>query len=113
MKKYYITTPIYYVNDKPHLGHAYTTIVADVLARWHRMMGEEVLFLAGTDEHGAKVAESAEKAGKDPQKFSDELAAQFQSTWDTLNLSFDDFIRTTEQRHEIGVEKFMMKLKDW
>ena len=76
-KKFYITTPIYYVNDKPHVGHAYTTIVADVLARWRRQNGIKVFFLTGTDEHGTKIAQSAEAAGKTPQKFCDEISAMF------------------------------------
>ena len=112
MKKFYITTPIYYVNDKPHLGHAYTTIAADVLARYCRMRKEDVFFLTGTDEHGAKVAKSAEKAGKKPQEFCDEMSAYFLSLWNALNISNDDFIRTTERRHKVGVRDFMLKLKE-
>ena len=79
--KFYITTPIYYVNDKPHLGHAYTTLAADVLARWRRQNGAEVFFLTGTDEHGEKVARSAAKAGINPQEFCDEIAGIFQNKW--------------------------------
>jgi methionyl-tRNA synthetase len=97
--KYYVTTPIFYVNDKPHLGHFYTCLLADVLARHHRMRGEKVLFLTGTDEHGAKVAQAAAKADKDPQSFTDEVSARFRLLADTLNISNDDFIRTTEPRH--------------
>ncbi len=110
--KFYITTPIYYVNDKPHIGSAYTTIAADVLARFYRARGSDTHFLTGTAEHGSKIAQSAEKAGKDPQAFADENAAKFQLAWDVLNISNDDFIRTTEQRHIDGVNLFFNKLKD-
>ncbi|MFA6533639.1 MAG: methionine--tRNA ligase [Patescibacteria group bacterium] len=109
-KKFYITTPIYYVNDKPHIGHAYTTIAADVLARYHRLRGEEVFFLTGTDEHGTKVAQAAEKAGLSPQAFADQKAAQFQLAWDSLNISNNDFIRTTEKRHYDSVRIFLNQL---
>ena len=112
MKKFYITTPIYYVNDQPHLGHAYTTVAADVLARFHRLLGEEVWFLAGTDEHGSKIAEAAEKAEMEPQKFCDKYSAKFKVLWDRLSVEYSDYIRTTERRHEIGVAKFMNILKD-
>lgn len=111
-KKFYITTPIYYVNDKPHIGSAYTTIAADVLARLHRSLGEDVFFLTGTAEHGNKIAESAEKAGKDVQAFVDENSAKFSLAWDSLGIAPDDFIRTTEDRHAKAVEKFFLKLKD-
>jgi methionyl-tRNA synthetase len=111
-KKFYITTPIYYVNDKPHIGHAYTTIAADVLARLHRLLGEDVFFLTGTDEHGAKIAAAAEKAGKTPQEFVDEISAKYSLTWDLLDISHDDFIRTTEDRHKKAVTVFLNKLKD-
>lgn len=110
--KFYITTPIYYVNAKPHVGHAYTTIAVDVLARYHRLIGDETFFLTGTDEHGKKNAEIAEKQGKTPQVFVDEMSAIFKSVWDALNISNDDFIRTTEKRHEAGVKKFLVKLKE-
>jgi len=111
-KKFYITTPIYYVNDKPHIGHAYTTIAADVLARYHRGLGEDVLFLTGTDEHGDKVAEAAEKANKSPQEFTDEITECFKEAWQKLNIKYDDFIRTTEERHKKGVVKFLNKLNE-
>ena len=111
-KKFYITTPIYYVNDKPHIGSAYTTIAADAVARLHRQLGEDVLFLAGTAEHGSKIAESAERAGKDPQAFVDEISAKFSLAWDELEVAPDDFIRTTEKRHEKGVNLFFAKLKE-
>jgi len=109
--KFYITTPIYYVNDKPHIGHAYTTVAADVLARWHRLKGDDVFFLTGTDEHGTKVAKSAEEQGKSPQKFCDEVSNSFQSRWKNLNISNDDFIRTTDERHKKRVQEIFTKLK--
>lgn len=114
MKKgsFFITTPIYYVNDKPHIGHAYTTVAADILARWHKQKGDEVFFLTGTDEHGAKVAESAKLANKSPQLFCDENSELFKNAFDNLNLSYDYFIRTTGQRHKESVAKFMQKLYD-
>ncbi|HTK84043.1 MAG TPA: methionine--tRNA ligase [Patescibacteria group bacterium] len=99
-KSYYITTPIYYVNDKPHLGHAYTTIACDVLARFKRLDGYDVFFLTGTDEHGQKVAEAAAKAGIDPQKFTDQVSQNFRDLMPILNFSNNDFIRTTEARHK-------------
>jgi len=111
MSKFYITTPIYYVNDKPHIGHAYTTIAADVLARYHRLKGDQVFFLTGTDEHGAKVAQSAKEAGKLLQEFCDENSAKFQMAWDRLNIANDHFIRTTSNQHKVGVAKFLNKLK--
>ena len=111
-KKFYITTPIYYVNDKPHIGSAYTTIAADVIARLHRQAGDNVYFLTGTAEHGTKIAESAEKAGKDIQAFVDENAVKFSTTWENLDIQPDDFIRTTEDRHVEAVKKFFLKLKD-
>src|SRR3990172_2577737 len=98
-KLFFITTPIYYVNDKPHIGHAYTTIAADVLARWKRMKGEQVFFLTGTDEHGSKIAQAAEQAHCSPQEYVDRLVLDFKSLWKTLNISNDDFVRTTEKRH--------------
>jgi len=110
MKKFYITTPIYYVNDKPHVGHAYTTIAADVIARWHRLKGEEVFFLTGTDEHGEKVQEAAKKAGKEPQEFVDALAPKFKDAWSKLNISYDKFIRTTDAEHEKAVIEFIKKV---
>jgi len=105
--KFYITTPIYYVNAQPHLGHTYTTVAADVLARFHRMIGEETFFLTGTDEHGAKIAEKAGEAGVEPQKFVDEVANSFQIAWKELNISNDRFIRTTETDHKRSVQRAM------
>lgn len=111
-EKYYVTTPIYYVNDKPHLGHAYTTLCADVLARYYRLGGEEVFFLTGTDEHGAKVQQSAEKAGLTPQEFVDMNAAKFKDAWQALNISNDYFIRTSDPNHEKVVSELFQKLRD-
>ncbi len=104
-KKFYITTPIYYVNDKPHIGHAYTTVAADVLARLHRQLGEETFFLTGTDEHGLKISQAAESAGQTPKEFVDEVSAKFSFAWDSLQISNDRFIRTTEAEHIQAVEK--------
>ena len=110
MKKFYITTPIYYINDRPHIGHAYTTIAADVLARWKRMQGVPVHFLTGTDEHGSKIAEAAAKAGVTPMEFTDKIVEEWKSVWKLLNISNDDFIRTTEPRHEKVVQAIFEKL---
>lgn len=109
--KFYITTPIYYVNDKPHIGHAYTTIAADVVARLHRLLGDDVFFLTGTDEHGAKIAQAAEKQGLSPKEFVDENSAKFSFAWDQIGIAPDKFIRTTDEEHEVAVGKFLEKLK--
>ncbi len=111
-KKFYITTPIYYVNAKPHIGHAYTTISADILARYHRMRGDDVYFLTGTDEHGAKIQQIADKEGKDPKEFVDEISASFSEAWDILNISNDNFIRTTDPAHVAAVQEVTQKLFD-
>ncbi|MEL7408943.1 MAG: class I tRNA ligase family protein, partial [Cyanobacteria bacterium J06558_2] len=108
----YITTPIYYVNDKPHIGHAYTTIACDVWARWQRLMGRETFFLTGTDEHGQKVQQSAEKAGISPQAFTDDVSQRFRDLANDLDISHDDFIRTTEPRHHQSAQAFWQKLVD-
>lgn len=108
-KNFYITTPIYYVNDVPHLGTAYTTIAADVLARYQRQRGHTVKFLTGTDEHGEKIQEAAEKKGTTPKAFTDEVSAGFKIAWDKLNISYDDFIRTTEARHVETVKECIKK----
>ena len=110
--RFYITTPIYYVNDKPHVGHAYTTVAADVLARWNRMNGRPVTFLTGTDEHGQKVMEAASKRGISPMEHVDSLAPAFQALWQRLNITHDDFIRTTEPRHTVVVQRILSRLKD-
>jgi methionyl-tRNA synthetase len=108
---FYLTTPIYYVNARPHIGHAYSTIAADVLARRHRLMGEDVFFLTGTDEHGQKVQRSAAAAGIPPQQFTDEVSATFKGLWDRMGITYSDFIRTTEPRHKRGVEKLWRELE--
>ncbi|MCY4132837.1 MAG: methionine--tRNA ligase [Nitrospira sp.] len=109
---FYITTPIYYVNDVPHIGHAYTTIAADVLARWRRLIGEEVFFLTGLDEHGQKVQQAAAKAGVPPQEHCDRLTPQFRTLWQKLAISNDGFIRTTDGRHQAVVQRFLQELYD-
>jgi len=109
---YYLTTPIYYVNARPHLGHAYTTIIGDALARWHRLLGDDVHFLTGTDEHGLKIQQAADAVGKTPQEFVDEIAPLFQDAWARLDISNDDFIRTTEVRHRIGVQELLQRCYD-
>lgn len=111
-KKFYITTPIYYVNASPHIGHTYTTVAADVLARYHRMIGDKTFFLTGTDEHGAKIEEKAEEAGKNPQEFADEVAASFKLAWQELNISNDGFIRTTDEAHKKAVQKALQYMYD-
>lgn len=107
---YYITTPIYYVNDVPHIGHAYTTLACDVLARFKRLDGYEVMFLTGTDEHGQKVEKSAQAAGIDPQTFCDQVSGRFRDLAEVMNFSHDDFIRTTEQRHIVACQALWNKL---
>ncbi len=111
-KKFYVTTPIYYVNDAPHIGHAYTTILADVLARFHRALGDDTFFLTGLDEHGQKVEQAALKRGLSPQAHCDELAPRFSGLWKTLGISNDDFIRTTEDRHVQVVQAILQKVYD-
>ena len=97
---FYITTPIYYVNAEPHIGHAYTTIVADVLNRFHRLSGEETFFLTGTDEHGDKIVEAAKKLGQSPKAYVDKISSMFKDLWPKLNISYDRFIRTTDELHK-------------
>ncbi len=112
-KTFYVTTPIYYVNDVPHIGHAYTTVAGDVLTRWHRQKGESVWFLTGTDEHGQKVLRTAEANGVTPQAWVDNLVeTSWKPNWLALNIANDDFIRTTEPRHSERVQKFLTGLKD-
>lgn len=112
MGRFYVTTPIYYVNDVPHIGHAYTTVIADALARWHRLLGDETWFLTGTDEHGLKVQRSAEKLGRTPQEHADLTSARFQETWQLLGISNDDFIRTTEARHHVATQALLTKARE-
>ena len=112
MKPFYITTPIYYVNDKPHIGHAYTTILADVLARHYRNIGRDVFLLTGLDEHGQKVQQAAESRNINPKQHCDEMAPRFLKLWEKLHISYDDFIRTTEKRHTDIVKYFLQKVYD-
>jgi methionyl-tRNA synthetase len=107
---FYITTPIYYVNDKPHIGHAYTTILADVLARYHRLLGVPTHFLTGTDEHGQKVQRAAQQNGITPQQQCDQTVVRFQELWQRLEITHDDFIRTTEERHRVVVQRSLQRL---
>jgi methionyl-tRNA synthetase len=111
-EKFYLTTPIYYVNARPHIGHAYSTIVADVIARRHRLLGEDTFFLTGTDEHGQKIERSAQAAGVAPQQFADEVSETFRSLWKRMGITNDDYIRTTEERHKKGVQKLFSVLKE-
>ncbi len=111
-EKYFLTTPIYYVNDIPHIGHAYTTIAADVVARFQRLLGRDVYFLTGTDEHGLKVERSAQQQGIDPQELADRVVQRFQVLWERLYIGADDFIRTTEDRHVQGVRKLWGRLRE-
>lgn len=110
--KFYISTPIYYVNDKPHIGHSYTTILADVLSRYHRLLGYPTFFLTGTDEHGQKVQQAADKAGITPQEQADRTVVRFQELWKKLDITHDDFIRTTEERHKTVVQDILQDLYD-
>ncbi|MGH7550999.1 MAG: methionine--tRNA ligase [Gemmatimonadota bacterium] len=110
--RYYLTTPIYYVNDRPHIGHAYTTILADVIARRKRTTGHDVRFLTGTDEHGASVARAAARRGVEPQTHVDELAPSWKATWDRLEIRYDRFIRTTDADHAAVVREALVRLRD-
>lgn len=109
---YYLTTPIYYVNDAPHIGHAYTTIIADTVARYTRLKGVDTFFLTGTDEHGQKIEESAKARNKSAKEWADENSAKFKSLWDEFGISYDKFIRTTDDEHKIGVQKAFMQMWD-
>jgi methionyl-tRNA synthetase len=112
VSRFYLTTPIYYVNDAPHVGHAYSTVNADALARWHRMLGDDVFFLTGTDEHGLKVARAAEEHGVSPQEWTDRTSQRFRDAWGALDIANDDFIRTTEPRHHAAVQRFLQQIYD-
>src|SRR6202161_2891066 len=109
---FYLTTPIYYVNARPHLGHAYSTIVCDAIARRKRALGVETWFLTGTDEHGQKIERSAAKAGRTPEGFTTAVSAEFRGLWDRLGLTYDDYIRTTEERHIRGSQHLFSTLQD-
>ncbi|MFH1563725.1 MAG: methionine--tRNA ligase [Nitrospirota bacterium] len=108
--KFYVTTPLYYVNDLPHIGHSYTNVAADTLARYKRLTGYDVFFLTGTDEHGQKIEKSANEKGETPQQLADRVVKNFKDLWERLNISNDDFIRTTEERHQKAVESFFLKI---
>ncbi len=111
-QKFYIATPIYYVNARPHIGHAYTTIACDTIARRQRMMGFDTYFLTGTDEHGQKIERAAQAAGKTPQQLTDEVSAQFRALWDRMGLTYDDYIRTTSDKHKQGVQELFRRIRD-
>ncbi|KKR80870.1 MAG: Methionyl-tRNA synthetase [Candidatus Daviesbacteria bacterium GW2011_GWA1_41_61] len=110
MNKFFATTPIYYVNDVPHIGHTYTTIAADVLTRYHHQKGKEAQLLTGTDEHGAKIAEAAKKHGEKPKEYADKISQEFKKTWDKLNINYVRFIRTTDEDHIKIVQEFLLKM---
>ncbi|MCB0971930.1 MAG: methionine--tRNA ligase [Acidimicrobiales bacterium] len=111
-RPFFLTTPIYYVNDVPHIGHAYTTVTADAVARWHRLQGDDVFFLTGTDEHGLKIARAAEANGISPQEHADRTSARYRETWDLLDIAPDRFIRTTDPDHVAAVQAFLQAVKD-
>lgn len=112
MNTFFITTPIYYVNARPHLGHAYTTVIADAMARYHKLHGQDTLFLTGTDEHGDKIVQAAEKEGKSPKEFVDGISARFQALWPRLDVANDRFVRTTDPAHVASVQSFLQKVHD-
>jgi len=111
-RKFYITTPIYYVNARPHIGHTYTTIACDTIARRHRLLGDDTFFLTGTDEHGQKIERAAEAAGKSPQQYADEISGEFRALWKRMGISNDDFIRTTEERHKKRLQELFRRIRD-
>ncbi len=111
-RKFYITTPIYYVNARPHIGHAYTTIACDTIARRQRLLGADTFFLTGTDEHGQKIERAAQAAGKTPQQYADEISAEFRQLWKRMGISNDDFIRTTEDRHTKRVQELFRRIRE-
>jgi len=111
-QRFYVTTAIDYVNAEPHIGHAYQKIVADALARWHKLLGKEVLFVTGTDEHGKKIARAAEDAGKSPKEFVDEMSEKFKNAWNALNIKYDRFIRTTDKDHQKIVQEIITKVNE-
>jgi methionyl-tRNA synthetase len=112
VSRFYVTTPIYYVNDVPHIGHAYTTVSGDVLTRWHRLLGDDVFYLTGTDEHGLKIQRAAEAKGLEPADLVASVAGVFREEWDALDIAYDDFIRTTEPRHHEAVQEFLQLIYD-
>ena len=108
--KFFITTPIYYANAKPHIGHAYTTIVADALTRFYRLQNRKVFFLTGMDEHGVKIQKKAEEEKKNPREFVDEISGGFKKLWKELDIEYDGFIRTTDKNHKEVVQKVLQNL---
>ena len=112
MSKFFITTPIYYGTDVPHIGHAYTTVIGDAVARWHRLLGDETFYLTGTDEHGLKMQRAAEANGETPRELADRTSVRYREAWDLLDIKYDDFIRTTEERHYKAVSKFLQAVYD-
>src|SRR5215470_8146632 len=110
-KKFYLTTPIYYVNARPHIGHAYTTIVCDAVARRQRMLGVDTWFLTGTDEHGQKIERSAQASGRTPQALADEVSSAYRALWDRMGIQYNDFLRTSEERHKRGVQAMFKLLR--
>ena len=109
-ERYYLTTPIYYPSDNLHIGHAYTTTVADSLARWHRFAGREAYFVTGSDEHGQKIQRAAAAKGVTPKEYVDEIVASFKDLWERLNIKYDDFVRTTDERHHRAVQAVFQKI---
>ena len=112
MKKYYLTTPIYYVNAAPHIGHTYTTMAADLVARWKRMQGYDVVLTTGTDEHGQKIERAAKSVGKSPQEFTDIVSSEFRQSWERLGLAIDRFKRTTDPTHHKKVQELFLACKE-
>ena len=110
--KFYITTPIYYVNARPHIGHTYTTLACDAIARRKRMLGFDTWFLTGTDEHGQKIQRAAQAAGKTPQQFADEVSNEFRALWDRMGITYNDYIRTTSDRHKRGFQELWRRIRD-
>ena len=111
-KVFYVTTPIYYVNAEPHIGHAYTTILADFVYRLHSVLGYDSYFLTGTDEHGDKIFTAAESKGMTPQDYADDISGKFRTAWDDIDIKYSDFIRTTEPRHKKVVQEILQKIYD-
>src|SRR5437660_11246243 len=110
-KKFYITTPIYYVNARPHIGHAYTTLACDAIARRQRMLGADTFFLTGTDEHGQKIERSASAAGLTPQALTNQISGEYRALWDQMGITYDKFIRTTDPEHKRGVQEFFRHIQ--
>ncbi|MCB0384817.1 MAG: class I tRNA ligase family protein, partial [Bdellovibrionales bacterium] len=112
MKRYYVTTPLYYVNDKPHIGTAYSTVMADVLNRYHKLFNEETFFMTGTDEHGQKCQQAADKRNMDPQDHCDDMVQNFKAAWKDLEIDYDFFFRTTDEFHKTAVQSVLSELWD-